>query len=44
MEDKQDKTLEALQINELKKILPKDLPNGETILHAKLRRAAFIEI
>ena len=44
MEDEQDKTLEALQINELKKFLPKDLPNGEIIPHSRLRRAAFIEI
>jgi len=44
MEDEQNKTLEALQINKLKKNLPKDLPNGEPIPHSMLRRAAFIEI
>ncbi len=44
MKDEQNKTLEALQINELKKFLPKDLPNGEPILHSMLRRTAFIEI
>ena len=44
MEDKQNKTLEAPQINEMKNFLPEDLPNGETITKSKLRRAAFIEI
>jgi len=44
MEDEQNKTLEALQINKLKIFLPKDLPNGEIIPHSMLRRAAFIEI
>lgn len=44
MEDEQNKTLEALQINELKNFLPKDLPSGEIIPHSILRRATFIEI
>ncbi len=44
MEDEQNKTLESLQTNKLKKKLLKDVPNGETITNSKLRRIAFIEI
>lgn len=44
MENEQNKTLEALQINKLKNFLPKDSSNGEIIPHSMLRRTAFIEI